>query len=199
MNNKVKVRRKRYIINKSFQLRYAAMTIILMIVVSVILFGIIYISIWSMLIEGFEGTGASLVLDRLLADLNIILFQRILIIVFVGMLTVGAIVILVVHRLAGPIYRLKKTLGSIGEGNLPAPIKFRKKDEIHDLAVAVNKMLTGLKTMQMSNSQLLEETISSLEKITEELRQDKPPSAEALKAMDELTKHLKEFKFLRSR
>ena len=194
MNNKVKVRRKRYIINKSFQLRYATMTIILMIAVSVILFGTIYISIWSVLIESFEGTGASLVLDRVLAELNIVLFQRILIIIFVGMLAAGAIVTLVVHRIAGPIYRLKRILESIGEGNLPAPIKFRKRDELHDLAAAVNKMLAGLKTMKASNSQLLERVVSSLEKIAEELRQDKPPSAEALKTIDELTKHIKEFK-----
>ena len=195
MNNKVKVRRKRYII-ENFQLRYATMTIIFMLAASIILIGVIYVSTWSMLIDSFEGTEASPMLDRLLTELNVILFPRMLLIVFAGMFAVGAIVILVVHRLAGPIYRLKKTLESIGEGALPAPIKFRKRDELHDLAAATNKMLTGLKTMQSSNSQLVEEAVSSLEKIAEKLHQDKPPSAEVLQAVDELTKHIKEFKFL---
>lgn len=191
-----KVRRKKYISDRSFQLRYATMTIILMIAVSIILIGTIYVSTWSMLIDSFEGTEASPMLDKLLTGLNVILFPRILLIVFAGTLTIGAVVILVTHRLTGPIYRLKKTLRSIGEGTLPAPIGFRKRDELHDLAAATNEMLTRLKTTQVSNSQLVEEAVSSLEKIAEKLRQDKSPSAEVLKQVDELTKRIGEFKFL---
>jgi methyl-accepting chemotaxis protein len=195
MSNKAKVRRKKYI-TENFQLRYAVMTVILMLAISIILVGIIYVSTWSMLIDSFEGTEVSPMLGKLLTELNITLFPRILLIVFVGILAIGTIVILVVHRLAGPIYRLKKTLKSIGEGVLPAPIKFRKGDELHDLATATNKMLTGLKTMQASNSQLVEEAVSSLEKIAEKLRQGKSSSAEVLQAVDGLIKSIKEFKFL---
>ncbi len=45
------------------------------------------------------------------------------------------------HRLAGPIYRLEKDLEQIARGNFSMRIKFRKKDELKSIADGINKIL----------------------------------------------------------
>jgi hypothetical protein len=45
------------------------------------------------------------------------------------------------HQIAGPIYRVKKTLQSKINGENAAPIKFRKNDPFHDLADLINQAL----------------------------------------------------------
>ncbi|MBU1147404.1 MAG: methyl-accepting chemotaxis protein [Candidatus Omnitrophica bacterium] len=45
------------------------------------------------------------------------------------------------HRLAGPIYRLEKDLQDIAKGNFSMRINFRKKDELKSIAEGINKIL----------------------------------------------------------
>ncbi len=60
---------------------------------------------------------------------------------FIGLFIVGMMALIMSHRIAGPIYRLKMELKEIGKGDLSRTIKFRDKDEFKDVAVAVNTML----------------------------------------------------------
>lgn len=48
------------------------------------------------------------------------------------------------HKIAGPIYRLERSLESIGSGNLSQKIKFRENDAIHELADNINKTTESL-------------------------------------------------------
>jgi hypothetical protein len=45
------------------------------------------------------------------------------------------------HRIAGPLYRIEKTLKEISEGKDVEPIKLRKKDFYKTLADEVNKVI----------------------------------------------------------
>ncbi|MFH1782233.1 MAG: methyl-accepting chemotaxis protein [Candidatus Omnitrophota bacterium] len=45
------------------------------------------------------------------------------------------------HRVAGPIYRLEKDLEAIAKGNFHMRIKFRKKDELRSISEGINKIL----------------------------------------------------------
>jgi methyl-accepting chemotaxis protein len=45
------------------------------------------------------------------------------------------------HRLAGPIYRLERDLEDIAKGNFSIRIKFRKKDELKSIAEGINRIL----------------------------------------------------------
>jgi hypothetical protein len=53
--------------------------------------------------------------------------------------------ILVTHRVAGPLYRLRRFLKNIGDGDLLSPIRFRKGDYLHKEADAINDMLACLR------------------------------------------------------
>lgn len=48
------------------------------------------------------------------------------------------------HKIAGPVYRLERSLESIGSGNLSQKIKFREHDAIHELADNINKTTESL-------------------------------------------------------
>ncbi|MBU0759503.1 MAG: methyl-accepting chemotaxis protein [Candidatus Omnitrophica bacterium] len=50
-------------------------------------------------------------------------------------------ILILSHRLAGPVYRLEKDLEDIAKGNFSIRIKFRKKDELKSIADGINRIL----------------------------------------------------------
>jgi hypothetical protein len=54
-----------------------------------------------------------------------------------GILCVGAIILS--HRVAGPLIRLKRHMDAISEGAAPGPISFREGDYFEDLAESFNR------------------------------------------------------------
>lgn len=49
------------------------------------------------------------------------------------------------HRIAGPVYRLKKAMEQVGEGDLSLLIRLRSGDELHELKDAFNDMVSNLR------------------------------------------------------
>lgn len=49
------------------------------------------------------------------------------------------------HRLAGPLFRIEQTARELIRGNLALHIRFRKGDELHELAGLLNEVLDSLK------------------------------------------------------
>lgn len=48
------------------------------------------------------------------------------------------------HRFAGPVFRLRRAIRNVADGETPQPIKFRKSDFWNDLANDYNAMLARL-------------------------------------------------------
>jgi methyl-accepting chemotaxis protein len=48
------------------------------------------------------------------------------------------------HRIAGPIYRLERTLESVGSGDLGLRIRFRRHDAVEGMAEEINSAVEGL-------------------------------------------------------
>ena len=83
------------------------------------------------------------------AHLNIRNVQELLLptLTFINLvgLAVGAVLLVFyTHRIAGPAYRLARTLRQVGQGSLPRAIHFRRGDELAELEAATNDMLTEL-------------------------------------------------------
>ena len=49
------------------------------------------------------------------------------------------------HRIAGPLFNLKRVIREIREERLPETVQFRKADEFQDLAVEMNKTVSWLR------------------------------------------------------
>lgn len=62
----------------------------------------------------------------------------------------GAVSIFISHKVAGPLYRLKKSLLQVTQGNLNVVVKLRKRDDLKDLAEHINMLIEELRTFVTS-------------------------------------------------
>ncbi|MGD0280127.1 MAG: hypothetical protein ABSC11_12570 [Smithella sp.] len=154
-------KRKNYFIEKRFQLKYMLLTVILLLVYSFI-FVIIIFSPYMLtlyfdypLAEKAEAARALLLLNaRVWPGIGVVI------------LLFGAVSIFISHKVAGPLFRLKKTLSQVTEGNLNVVVKLRKWDDLQDLADHLNILIEELRTFVTTlknDYDLLSEYILELE------------------------------------
>lgn len=74
---------------------------------------------------------------------------------------IGWASIFLTHKIAGPLYRLRRSCQNIGSGNLTTRLEFRKFDEAHDVARDFNQMAASL-----------DATISTVKKIVDTMPSD---------------------------
>lgn len=136
-------RRRRYIIAPEFQLRYVGIILIAVFLVAMTCVLTTYYSSISILGEKLSYVYPQGRLAVTLKEVNMIVLYRVLILVpFIAL--VG---IFLSHRIAGPAYRIEKTLREIGKGNFDIRITLRKNDELKEVADAVNDMAADLKAL----------------------------------------------------
>ena len=78
-------------------------------------------------------------------------------------LFVGVMGILVTHKVAGPIFKMKRQLNQVADGRLEIPGKLRRGDELVDFFNAFHRMVVGLRERQQREIELLEACIAKLE------------------------------------
>ena len=137
------IRRKQYIVKPMFQLWYTGIIFLTAFIIAAICILTMYYSSVSILGEKLAKVYPQGRLIMTLREINLIIIYRILCLVpFI--LLAG---ILLSHRLAGPAYRIEKTLREIGKGNLDIHIRLRKHDELKGIANAINDMVADLKKL----------------------------------------------------
>ncbi|MBF0499044.1 MAG: methyl-accepting chemotaxis protein [Candidatus Riflebacteria bacterium] len=155
-------RRKRYFIKPGFQSRLTAIFILIVIIVANIVGALVY----GFSIEKLEN---KLVIESKLpidtSQLGQTLLPGVIIAELVSILVVCFICIFVTHTIAGPVYRMERVSKAIGEGDLTNFIKLRPKDELKDLADAMNEMTTGLRERIIILKENSERVIKGLERI----------------------------------
>lgn len=135
-------RRKRYFIKPGFQSRLTAIFVLIVIIVANIVGALVY----GFSIEKLEEklvVQAKLPIDP--TQLGQALLPGVIIAEVISILVVAFICIFVTHTIAGPVYRMERVARNIGEGDLTNFIKLRPKDELKDLADAMNEMTMGLR------------------------------------------------------
>jgi len=134
-------RRRHLIVRKKFQLRYAAL-IFSAILLSALVSGFtIYQNLWLLLGEKLSNVYPQGRLVEIFRSVNIRLTVNI---VLVSVACIG-ISIVTSHKIAGPVYRIIRFLKDITEtNNYTQRITLRKKDELKDLAEAINKLVDKL-------------------------------------------------------
>jgi methyl-accepting chemotaxis protein len=97
----------------------------------------------------------------------------------------AAVMIFVSHRIAGPLYRLEKEIRRIGEGDLSVRVALRRKDQVGELAQALNEATSSVHSKLLRMAEKLEEakvvaareegcreTLSKLEELENRIRRD---------------------------
>ena len=144
MKDKSENKRKSYFIKKEFQRRFIVKFCILVILGAVLSGAIIYTMSRSTVTTTFEN---SRLIIKSTAEfiLPAVLLSGAVVVLLVGLATV-AITLIASHRIAGPIYRIKKDIQEVASGNLKKKFSLRPRDEVKDLAESLNEMTKTLKT-----------------------------------------------------
>jgi nitrogen fixation/metabolism regulation signal transduction histidine kinase len=79
---------------------------------------------------------------------------------------IGFAGIIVTHRVAGPIYKMKMNLKAVADGRLRVPTPLRKGDELVDFFETYRSMVIALRGRQEEEIKRIETAIASLESKT---------------------------------
>jgi len=165
MEEIMKPKRRNYFINKAFQTEFI-LKFCAVVALGCIIFGLIlYMLSSSTLTTSFENSRLVVksTADYLLPGL---LFGG----VVVGLLTAivtSIVVILMTHRVAGPMYRFEKYAQKVGSGDLLPDLRIRRKDQFQNLVGTFNKMTNDLNTGLLEVIGVSEKLDSLIEKLSD--------------------------------
>lgn len=177
---KPKFRRKTFLIDKGFQLKYTLI---------IALIGAIIAGLWGygfyhqsrqnsdqlMLtiqvdpeLQALSEHVEKKLLDK---DLEILYLLGIFIVMIVTAITIWGV--LITHRIAGPIFIISRYVVQVANGEYPDPRPLRKKDELHDFFVKFNDMLTAIKDREKGDVATLNKAMDSAKNVLPSLSGDK--------------------------
>lgn len=156
-------KRKIYYIEKEFQTKYILLTILSLLTYTFAFLIIIFSPYMLTLYLDFYSLSEKAEAARTLLLLHSTVWPGIggIILLF------GALSIFITHKIAGPLYRLKKSISEITEGNLDVRVKLREGDDLKDLAEHVNVLAEELRSFVNTvrvDYDLLSEYISEIER-----------------------------------
>ena len=139
----IKWRRRNYFIKKGFQARFILRFILVIFLGIMVSSGIVYYLTSKKIEEAYYRSHIKIastgeIVYPILFTVNIITVGIIIVITII-------ITLLISHKIAGPLYRIEKSIHEIGEGNLSFKIYLRAKDELITLAEIFNNMMAKLK------------------------------------------------------
>ena len=137
-------RRVHYLINKEMQLRFTARILFVTVLFALFIGFEVYITIWPVVSQWIPTGKHPEVMDlvRRQVLLRTILFSIPIIFVIISF------AILVSHRVAGPLFRIYRTIDEVVSGGDVEPIQLRKKDELKELAGKINDLILVIKALR---------------------------------------------------
>lgn len=137
----MKIRRRKYLINKPLQFIYSGITIYLLLI-GIIVVGVgTYYLTFSTILNELEAQGGMLRAYEMVKSINLLILRRVGIMLFLVLVFAFTAAVFYLHRIAGPVFRIERTIREMAEGKKVEPIRLRKKDFFKSLAEAVNKLI----------------------------------------------------------
>ena len=194
MENSKPHKRRNYLIDREFQIKFILKFCALVAAGGLLFMGILYFSV-------MQSTAVSIVNSRVMvrstADLILpILIQTVIVVTIVISLFTILVTLFISHKIAGPLYRFKKVIQELENGDFSSDFKIRNPDQLQELAGAFNSMI---KKVREEMGQLKENSLSlkdKLESLSEhEISELKRPILKELKKIsEELSKLVRNFK-----
>ncbi len=164
MGESAKFKRKNIFIKKGFQTNFSLKFLVLIVIESFMVSGLFSYLLRGTVITGYTGTeliiartGEFFMPKMLLANLAVIVITA----------SAGFLILLLVsHKIAGPLYRFEKSLEETGKGDLTHRFSLRSDDQMGVLAKRLNDFNS---TMDSSIAKMQEE-IAGLESTLVELK-----------------------------
>ncbi len=174
-----KYRRKKYLIDRPFQLKLLVMVISLLLIHTILVLAAVFLPTALVLYS-------NLPLERKNdAAKSILLFHKT---IWPGIVAVialfGYVSIFFSHKIAGPIYRIKMALREMAAGNYSNRITLRKGDELVDVAEHINALSEIINTSKTALNLNHGSVIEALAELKRELSAA-TPDKEAISALFE--------------
>jgi methyl-accepting chemotaxis protein len=173
-------RRKQFLINKAFQIKYTVIIAVIGIVIAVLWGTLFYKAskensqqmLMLVQVDPNLSSMTDIIKDKLAREDNKIMLYLVafVIAIFLSLVIWG---ILITHRIAGPIFIISRYVDSITDGKIPETRPLRKKDELKEFFEKFNKMLESLKERENVDLVVINDTLKTLEGIKESIPQDK--------------------------
>lgn len=183
--------RKRYFIEKGFQIKYTLMVIAFMFLIAWLAGYTVYYTLFTFLGEKLANVYPQGRLVAIFRAVNASLFIRILLLIpFVTIISV-----LLSHRIVGPIYRVRRYLEEVvAKGDFSAVLKLRKRDEFKYLAEAINKMTQDLGKAAGESRQVADKLASMADELNKGLERTPPDTGKISTLAKEMSYRIKDLK-----
>jgi methyl-accepting chemotaxis protein len=163
-------KRKKFIVKKSFQLRYVFIILSFILLTAAVSAMATYLALFPYLSAKLANVYPQARLISLLRDANIkALFSTLIIIPFAVWLS-----IVLSHRIAGPWYRLEMILENLATGDLSHDVYLRKNDELQSLASSLNAVIKNLREVANENIKYAAGIDDAIAEIGQELKKEAP-------------------------
>ena len=189
MGERKKKRRIHYLINRKFQLEYAATALVFMLLVTVVFVLTAYRLGWVPLVEKLSAVYPQGMLAPILKTLSLQLIIRFLLLT--PIIIIASIYLS--HKVAGPLVRVENAVRDIARGNFQVRVKIRKRDELKGLVQAINEVTESVEQMVEKNRCSIEEALETLSGLKRELQQQ-GQSPEILNLIDRLDRSINDAK-----
>jgi hypothetical protein len=187
---------RNYLLDVGLQLRYTATIVI----VAVFLTAGLGYKMWQatrdvstvILMTGLVDPASAEVLQSQFSNSDRVVLWGIVGFGVVLVLSIGAVGILITHKVAGPLYKMATYFGRVKENRLgPAPKSLRKGDELQDFYVAFRDMHQAIRERTEEDVRVLGDAVAvletsvetrgpTLERVLEDLRQLRRRKEESL-------------------
>ena len=142
MENKI-YKRRNYFIDKKFQFQFMMRFSALVLIGGLLTIAFIYLLGMQSKTVAIQN---SRVIVKTTADFILpLLIQAVIAVTIIIGITTGILTLLVSHKISGPLYRFKKVLESLEQGDFSTEFHIRSADQLHELADNINGMIRNTK------------------------------------------------------
>jgi len=138
MNSELPYRRKQYLVDRGYQLRFVTRVFVVVLIVAVVSSLISTGLLWTNMYRADLEQQATPI-AALIAVATTLLVELLIAIPLVYFLGIRQS-----HRVVGPVNRIKRVLEAIGAGDFSQRIVVRRGDALEDLAKTINRMADSL-------------------------------------------------------
>jgi len=184
-HNKASNRRRRFIVNSSFQWKYSLSIAIAVLVVSTLLSSIQF----GMLHQQARLRAASP--ESYFANITTTMYLFSAGFAALTAMGICAWSIIVTHRICGPLFILERYFRELGENRIPKVRPLRKKDELKELFATFTTSMLKLREQRLREKQAIEATMEKLEILITNCDEQRRPGLEQAKGeLDQLCRDI---------
>jgi nitrogen fixation/metabolism regulation signal transduction histidine kinase len=138
-----RIRRKHYLIDKDFQISFIFKFCAIAILASFIIGALVFYLTSNSTTVAIENTKVTV---KSTADFIFpVLALTVIVVTFFSSLILGIMALVISHRIVGPLYRLRKEIDMLKEGDFTKQFQVRNKDNLKDLAKSLGDMSSTLR------------------------------------------------------